>query len=248
MNYSYDLHIHSCLSPCGDDDMTPADIVALSAMFGLHFVALTDHNSCKNCPALFAAAEELAASASDSEEGRIVPIAGAEVTTAEEIHAVCLFPALAAAMEFDEVLYNALPSVTNNEDMFGRQIITDSGGAEIGTSDKLLISATSIGIYDLAALVAGYGGVMFPAHIERAAFSLISQLGDVPGDCGFNTVEIRSKAATDNLKSTYAYLNECRILYNSDAHSLDKISPGGEVLNLPCGTVAALLDYIRNDV
>lgn len=222
--------------------MTPADIVALSAMFGLHYVALTDHNSCKNCPALFAAAEALAAS-----DG-IVPIAGAEVTTAEEIHAVCLFPALAAAMEFDDVLYNALPPVTNNEDMFGRQIITDSGGAEVGTEQKLLISATSIGIYDLAALVAGYGGVMFPAHIERAAFSLISQLGVVPGDCGFSTVEIRSKAATDNLKSVHAYLNKCHILYNSDAHSLDKISPGEEKLDLPGGTVGDLFDFIRNAV
>ena len=49
---SYDLHIHSCLSPCGDDDMTPGNIVGMAAVKGLDVIAVTDHNSCKNCPAV----------------------------------------------------------------------------------------------------------------------------------------------------------------------------------------------------
>ena len=28
--FAYDLHIHSCLSPCGDEDMTPANIAGMA--------------------------------------------------------------------------------------------------------------------------------------------------------------------------------------------------------------------------
>ena len=91
MNLFYDLHIHSCLSPCGDEDMTPANIAGMAMVKGLDLIALTDHNSCRNCPALLAAAEEYG----------ILAMPGIEVTTAEEVHAVCLFDNLEAALEFD---------------------------------------------------------------------------------------------------------------------------------------------------
>ena len=84
----YDLHIHSCLSPCGDDDMTPANIVGMSVIKGLDVIAVTDHNSCKNCPAVLTAAEEYG----------ILAIPGMEINTSEEVHAVCLFEELKAAM------------------------------------------------------------------------------------------------------------------------------------------------------
>ena len=79
--YYYDLHIHSCLSPCGDNDNTPNNIAGMATLCGLNIVALTDHNSCKNCPAFFAAAKKYG----------IIPIAGMELTTSEDIHIVCLF-------------------------------------------------------------------------------------------------------------------------------------------------------------
>ena len=68
--YFYALHIHSCLAPCADDDMTPANIAGMAALQGLNLVALTDHNSCKNCPAFFEAAKK---------QG-IIPVAGMELT------------------------------------------------------------------------------------------------------------------------------------------------------------------------
>jgi predicted metal-dependent phosphoesterase TrpH len=92
--YSYDLHIHSCLSPCADDDMTPANIAGMAAVQGLGIAALTDHNSAKNCPAFFRHAKKYG----------IVPIAGMELTTAEDIHVICLFPTLENALEFDEIV------------------------------------------------------------------------------------------------------------------------------------------------
>ena len=68
------------------------------------------------------------------------------------------------------------------------------------------------------------GDIIIPAHIERAAFSLISSLGFVPDDCGFNCVEIRSKEAVENLKRTHEYLRNCKIVHNSDAHYLEEMS------------------------
>ncbi len=90
--YYYDLHIHSCLSPCGDDEATPNSIAGMGKINGLDIMALTDHNTCKNCPAFFEAAKRYG----------ILPVAGMELTTAEEIHMVCLFESLEKAMEFDE--------------------------------------------------------------------------------------------------------------------------------------------------
>ena len=59
MKLYYDLHLHSCLSPCGSDDMTPADLAAMCALAGLDVVALTDHNTAGNCAAFCRAAQRV---------------------------------------------------------------------------------------------------------------------------------------------------------------------------------------------
>ena len=114
----YDLHIHSCLSPCGDGDMTPANIAGMAAVKGLDVIALTDHNSCRNCPAAMRHAEALG----------ITLIPGMELTTSEEVHVVCLFPSLEAAMDFDSYVYAHLLPVKNRPDIFGEQLILDEKG------------------------------------------------------------------------------------------------------------------------
>lgn len=85
MRISYDLHIHSCLSPCGDDDMTPNNIVGMAALKELNVIAVTDHNSCKNCPAIMKLAKAYG----------IIAIPGMELTTSEEVHVLCYFYTLA---------------------------------------------------------------------------------------------------------------------------------------------------------
>ena len=109
MNLAYDLHIHSCLSPCGDDDMTPANIAGMAALKGLEAIALTDHNTCRNCPAFLAAAAEYG----------ILAVPGMEINTSEEVHAVCLFPSLESAPDFDAYVYAKLIKFPNNETIFG---------------------------------------------------------------------------------------------------------------------------------
>jgi PHP family Zn ribbon phosphoesterase len=195
--------------------MTPRNIAFLADMLGLNAVALTDHNSCKNAAAFFKAAEKT----------DIIPIAGMELNTQEEIHTLCLFPELRAALAFDdEVVYPSLMRFKNREDKNGKQLVMDENDDITGREPLWLAPATPIPLYSLAEKVKAYGGIMVPAHINRLSWGVISVLGDVPGDCGFDCVEVRGKEAVENLKARYPYLNECRIIHNSDAHKLDGIS------------------------
>lgn len=209
----YDLHIHSCLSPCGDEDMTPANIVGMSMIKGLDVIAVTDHNSCRNCPAVMAAAEEYG----------ILAIPGMEITTSEEVHAVCLFEELKAAMEFDAYVYEKLMPFPNNEEIFGRQLIYDASDQICGTVPNLLINATEISFDDLWTLVRGYGGVMFPAHVDKSANSLIANLGFIPPDSRFQVAEVKDLKKLHQLRRDHPYLENCRIISNSDAHFLEDI-------------------------
>ena len=131
---SYDLHIHSCLSPCGDDDMTPGNIVGMSAIKGLDVIAVTDHNSCRNCPAVMKLAKQYG----------VLAIPGMELTTVEEVHAVCLFPELSAAMEFDRFVYEKLMKFPNREEIFGKQQIMNEEDICIGTEPNLLINSRAV--------------------------------------------------------------------------------------------------------
>lgn len=210
---SYDLHIHSCLSPCGDDDMTPGNIVGMAAIKGLDVIAVTDHNSCKNCPAVLRFAEEYG----------VLAVPGMEINTSEEVHAVCLFPNLEAAMAFDAYVYDRLIPFPNNEEIFGKQQLYNKEDEVYGTVPNLLINSTDISFDGLWELVRSYDGVMFPAHIDKTANSLVSNLGFVPPDSQFTTAEVKDLKKLHELKRTNPYLNGCRIISNSDAHYLEDI-------------------------
>ncbi len=209
----YDLHIHSCLSPCGDDDMTPANIAGMAAIKGLDVIALTDHNSCKNCPAMMKYGEEYG----------ITVIPGMELTTAEEVHVVCLFPALADAMAFDSYVYDHILPIKNKEDIFGKQQIMDENDRVIGKIERLLIGATDI-LFDLVfELVESYHGIAYPAHIDKSTTSLLSNLGFVPPNSRFTCAEIKSFGHLHRIQKEHPYFLQCKMISSSDAHYLEDI-------------------------
>lgn len=236
VSLTYDLHIHSCLSPCGDDDMTPANIAGMAAVKGLDVIALTDHNSCKNCPALLRMAEEYG----------VMAIPGIEVTTMEEIHAVCLFPTLESALRFDAYVYQKLMPFPNDEKIFGKQQIYNEQDEVCGTVRNLLINSAEISVDDLWDLAASYGGVMFPAHVDKDANSLIASLGMIPPDSKFRTAEVKDLRKLHELKRQHPYLEGCRIISDSDAHYLDQIQEPERVICVKEKSVEAVLDAIRN--
>ena len=212
--YTYDLHIHSCLSPCGDDDMTPANIAGMAAIKGLDVIALTDHNACRNCPALMAAAEEYG----------VLAIPGMEINTSEEVHAVCLFPTLEAALNFDGYVYDRLMKFPNKAEIFGKQQIYNQEDQVEGEEENMLINSADISFDRLWELVQSYGGVMFPAHIDKGANSLIANLGFVPPDSRFTTAEVKDLKKLHQLRRENPYLEKCKIISNSDAHYLEHIN------------------------
>lgn len=212
--YYYDLHVHSCLSPCGDDDMTPNNIAGMAAIKGLNVLALTDHNSAKNCPAFFEACKR---------QG-IIPIAGVELSTEEDIHLVCLFEELDDAMRFDLALEEHLMPIKNRSEIFGEQLILNGDDEPIGSEEKLLISPTDLPIAEAISLARAYGAHVHPAHIDRETNGIIAVLGDIPSEYGFKVFELRERENAKSLFGLVEELNEDNILVCSDAHQLWNIS------------------------
>jgi 3',5'-nucleoside bisphosphate phosphatase len=215
---SYDLHIHSCLSPCGEEDMLPSNIIGMAYLNNLDVIAVTDHNSCKNCPAVQRLAEQY----------QIVAIPGMELTTMEEVHVLCLFAELSDALRFDEYVYSQLMKIPNDErvfgKVFGKQEIFDEEDRRLGTEPYLLINATNISFDELGGLMKEYKGIYIPAHLDKNSNSLISNLGFIPPEADFPAAELADIAQLEELSKRNPYLRKCNIITNSDAHMLGRMN------------------------
>ncbi len=194
--------------------MTPANIVQMAALKELDIIAVTDHNSCKNCPAVLSFAERLG----------ITALPGMELCTSEEVHVLCLFPDLQTALDFDAYVYGRLVKFPNKESIFGKQEIYDEGDQWIGREPYLLINAADISFDSLEALMEEYQGVYIPAHIDKTSNSLISNLGFIPPDAAFPCAELKDMGKREEFSHKYPYLTGCNIITNSDAHSLEYIN------------------------
>ena len=190
--------------------MTPNNIAGMAVLAGLNIVALTDHNTAKNCPAFFVAAKR----------NGLIPVAGMELTTAEDIHLVCLFPKLEAALEFDEFVSKHRILVPNREDIFGKQFIMDGDDEVIGVEEYFLPNATDIMIDDAAEYVKQYSGICYPAHIDREANGIISTLGIFPDNPLFRCAEFYDVQKREEYLEKYPEVSKRKILVSSDAHYL----------------------------
>ena len=235
MKLSYDLHIHSCLSPCGDNEMTPANIAGMAAVLGLDVIALTDHNSCRNCGPLLKMAEVYG----------ITALPGMELTTDEDVHVLCLFPDLYAAMDFDAYVYSRMFKISNKEHIFGPQILYNENDQIIDHEPNLLIANTSIDFEDVFDLTEERGGIMIPAHIEKSSNSLISNLGFVPPDSQFLCAELKDLSKLPELKTLNPYLYQCKIITNSDAHYLEHINEATNFLEVQSRKISDILRALK---
>ena len=233
--YRYDLHTHSCLSPCGDNDMTPNNLVNMAALLGCEILAVTDHNTCRNAPAAVRVGEAAG----------VLVIPGMELCTAEEAHVVCLFEAVEAALAFDEYVAAHTMHIPNRPEIFGEQLILNERDEEIGRIDRLLITATEISVNDVQALVASYGGVAFPAHVDKDAYSVTAALGAIPPEAGFRAAELSGGADRAAVLRLYPELQDMILLRDSDAHYLHLMQENMARVELPARTAGALLNVLR---
>ena len=230
MEYFADLHIHSCLSPCGDDDMTPCNIVGMARLKGLDMIAVSDHNTARNLPAV----SEVCAACG------VTLVPAMEITTREEVHLLGYFPDVDTAVDFGEMLREHLPKKKNRPDFFGHQYVMNSGDEVGAGEDALLMGATDLPLREAAARVIARGGVPVPAHINRGEHGLLVNLGFMPTDTFYPTVEVWRLLPCDE-----AALRGRHVLHSSDAHYLGDIQEREHALRLAHGTVEELLAWMR---
>ena len=235
MKFQYDFHIHSCLSPCGDTDMTPQNIVNMSRLMGYDVIALTDHNTARNCPAVMRAGEKAG----------LLVIPGMELCTSEEVHVVCLFPTLENALQFSDYVYDTLPPVKNKSSIFGEQLICNENDEITGTEERLLITASGISCMKVVETVQKFGGICYPAHIDRSSFSILSNLGTIDDSFGFTCAEIYDIIKEAELKERYPYLKKLKIISDSDAHYLETMRIPQNYIELPELTIDKIFDYLK---
>jgi len=164
-----DLHNHSCLSPCGSLEMSPRYMLEIAANKNIQVMALTDHNSSLNCPTFAKLCPRFG----------IIPLFGMEATTSEEIHVLCLFTSLEASLTFNEYAYSILTPFLNNSAITGDQVFVDEDDNIEGEVEYYLVNPLDLSVDEIGAKAAEYGGLVIPAHVDRSAFSMTSQLGVV---------------------------------------------------------------------
>ncbi len=219
-----DLHVHTALSPCAAEEMTPPAIVARAVELGLDMIAICDHNSAGNAEATQGAAG-----------GRLAVLAGIEVTTAEEAHVLGLFPGAAAAEAVGREVQAALPPRARED-------------------HRLLSTGCGLGVTEAVALIHRHGGVAVAAHVDRPSFGVIAQLGFWPQEAGFDAAEISAagarrlaggRAASQIPNPRLQIPEGLPVMCGSDAHSLDELGAGRTVAEMEEATFGELVSALR---
>ena len=224
--YRYDLHIHSALSPCADDDMTPVNIVATASALGIDIVAIADHNAIRNVEAAMEVGEALGVT--------VVP--AFELQTNEDLHLLCLFPDFNLLEEFHKKIN--FTSINNREEIFGRQLVINSDDEVVAIEPSMLLMAAEISECEAQALAKRYMGVCVPAHIDRDSYGMLSVLGAIPE-------YYKTREFSCDGKGEPQGLEDVLVIRDSDAHTLDSIGRGVHFLELPEPTPQALISLLN---
>jgi len=222
--------------------MTPNDIVGMAVLNGLDMIAITDHNSLANVASVV-----IAAKSAQTRHGRnLIVLPGIEVSTAEEVHVLCLFGTLEVALGFEKELSPLYSTLSNRMDIFGTQLLYDESDRVTGKMERMLAAPTTISFDELFTLTQKHGGACVPAHIDRGAFSVMSNLGFFPPHLRINTVEVTPRGVENGFSTENSVrFPGSRIIVSSDAHQLWAISERKNFLILPEQSSQAAVDFLR---
>lgn len=209
-----DLHIHTCLSPCAELEMLPELIVGRARELGLQIIAVTDHNSTENAASVVNAARDTG----------VTVLPGMEVQTREEVHVLALFDMLEQATAWQQEVYASLPPLTNDESYFGEQLMLDANGEPAGYLDRLLLTSSTFSVEEVVGRVSELGGLCILAHVDRTAYSIISNLGFIPPDLDVLGVEISSNIGLVEARRRFPQLERYSLVASGDAHRLREMS------------------------
>lgn len=208
-----DLHIHTVLSPCGDIEMSPVAIINKAKEKALDIIGITDHNSTLMAPIIKEIGER---------EGVYV-LCGAEITTREEVHVLAFVDGKNALSLLQEYLYRYLVKVPNNIEVFGYQLVVNKEEEVIFEEENLLIGAIDQSIEEVEEFIHSLGGIFIPAHIDKRANSLLSQLGFLPPDLNTDALELSANCVPEVFLTKNSYLTFNNFICSSDAHYIDDV-------------------------
>jgi len=210
--FKADLHIHSCLSPCSDWDMSPKKIVQKSLEKHLDLIAICDHNT----------AENAAATLREGTRQGIAVLPGMEICSKEEVHLVALFNNIEDTLKMQEYVYAHLPG-KNQPEVFGHQVVADEHDQVLGENPRLLIGATQLSLLDIVEKAHHLGGICISAHVDRPSYSLIGQLGFIPEDLHLDAVEVSYRVPLEKALTEVVGISDYPCVTSSDAHFLHDI-------------------------
>ena len=228
-----DLHIHTALSACADDDMTPPAIVEAAIMGGLDMIAVCDHNSAENAKAVQEAAQNV-----------IAVLAGMEITTAEEAHILGIFPDSASAKAASDEVAATIPDAVRQAKVLGRQIVMNAGGDATRDESRMLFMASGFELSEAVALIRKHGGIAIASHVDRPANSIMSQLGMFPTDVSFDAIEISAAGVQSGRDAEFRPLG-LPMLTSADSHFLSDIGTSRTVFSMQEATFDELVLALR---
>ena len=236
--FTTDLHIHTALSPCALDEMTPGAIVRAAVKQGLDMIAVCDHNATQNAESVIEAAMCF------SGMYPLCVLAGIEITTIEEAHLVGLFPDAATAESVGEVVRQTLPLEKTHNGIMGNSLRIDAHNEILGRETRMLYMASCLTLEEAVSLIHRHGGLAIPAHVDRPSFSITSQLGTIPEGVPFDALEISAAGCRYGRDATFVPYG-FPIVTASDSHSLEEIGAARTWMLLNEPTFAELVLALR---
>jgi 3',5'-nucleoside bisphosphate phosphatase len=231
-----DLHLHTCLSPCGDLGIYPRSLVARAIEIGLDIVAVTDHNSAGNAAATVRAARGTGL--------KVLP--GLEIASAEEAHVLGLFATVKDALAVQAEVYRGLPRAPASATVVREQVVVDAKDGITGFCRRVLMAAARLEVKAVVELIHGRGGLAIAAHIDRPSFSIVSQLGFIPPGLGLDAVEVSSSAPDAGGPPPGPGPVPPRVRF-SDAHATEEIGRSSTTFLLEAASLAEIAKALRGE-
>ncbi len=228
MKFAYDIHIHSVLSPCADELVTPNNILNMAYLNELDIVAVTDHNSFKQLPTIFDIAE--------SYDFVVVP--GVELQL-EGGHLLAYFNE-EDYKAFDLELEKYINHIAPTEE----QVIMDVFDLEVEQYPYSLAGDLNCSLHQMLQIIRKHNGVTILAHVDKDAYSLKDIL--TRDDMDFiDGMEVTKYVDMESLLYQYPLLQGIPIYKNSDSHTVTSLSRRSNYIELEEQTVEAFLKKVR---
>lgn len=224
--FKADLHNHTVLSPCGDIEMTPSFIIGAALRKGYDIIGITDHNTTLQ-------GREIKRIVGDGEP---YILCGAEITTKEEAHCLAFVDGEDNLNALQNYLEQHLPKIPNDVDAFGYQLLVNENDEVLDEAEYLLISAIDQNVEQISSFVHSLGGIFIPAHIDKMHNSIISQLGFIPLDLDFDSLEFSKRCDIDAFLAQNKYITKLHssFIRSSDAHYTDDFCRTTTYFHMEC--------------